>query len=147
MPVCPLDSQGRLHKATAPPAPPRSLPTPPPLLPILKRAASIQLAPNLLIFSLRRYGKIPANFWANPVTGTVWSQGRSTQQCTTADPDFAVEFMDVHRGAVRTCQGLPPLFCLAPGLRVSCSGKQGFMLHFSLQVIFPLYILNQLIIL
>ena len=67
MPVCPLDSQGRLHKATAPPAPPRSLPTPPPLLPVLRRAASIQLAPKLLIFSLRCYGKIPMNFWANPV--------------------------------------------------------------------------------
>ena len=45
----------------------RSLPTPPPLLPIFKRAASIQLAPKLLIFSLRRYGKIPTNLWANPV--------------------------------------------------------------------------------
>ena len=67
MPVCPLDSRGRLHKAPAPPAPPRSLPTPPPLLPIFKRAASIQLAPKLLIFSLRRYGKIPTNLWANPV--------------------------------------------------------------------------------
>ena len=76
-------------------------------------------------FVITSYGKTRTNFWASPVTGTVWSQGRSNEQYTTADPDFVVEFMDVHRGAVRTCQGLPPLICLAPGLRVSCSGKQG----------------------
>ena len=76
-------------------------------------------------FAITSYGKTRTNFWASPVTGTVWSQGRSNEQYTTADPDFVVEFMEVHRGAVRTCQGLPPLICLAPGLRVSCSGKQG----------------------
>lgn len=65
-------------------------------------------------FAITSYGKTRTNLWAKPVTGTVWSQGRSNEQCTTADPDFVVEFMYVHRGAVRTCQGLPHLFCLPP---------------------------------